>query len=400
MTEVAPRASVVLPTRDRVDLLRRALEAYEAQEGGVPFELLVVDDGSRDDTPGLLRSWRSARFTLHVQRRDGTGPARARNAALAAARGDLVVLAGDDMIPDRGFVAGHATVDRSHDGGIVIGRTEWDPSQPLTRVMRHVDGFGAQQFHFAYLRDGQLVDFRFFYGSNLSLPRRCLPEGAAFDERYDQAAFEDADLGYRLLGRRRGIRYARNVVCRHVHPHTLDSFSDRQVRAGRMAAVFFEAHPEAKDLFRHAEVASAVDRVGRGSGPQVSATLEAATAALRSALAAEADATDGPGPRWLDFLLIGWFRWCYERGLVERGFAPSPPEPVLLDLLARQMRWPVRAALRAEVSADTRRGLLEVERRLAEARPTSPWRAALDRASWQLTAWARRAYHALHASVA
>ena len=81
-----PLVSVVLPTYNRVEGLRRVLTAFEGQRPHeLPFEVVVVDDGSRDDTPELLAGWRSRRFPLRFARQTNQGPARARNRALELA---------------------------------------------------------------------------------------------------------------------------------------------------------------------------------------------------------------------------------------------------------------------------------------------------------------------------
>jgi glycosyltransferase involved in cell wall biosynthesis len=96
-TEVAagPLVSVVLPTRDRCQLLPRAIASVVAQS--YPnWELLVVDDGSVDGTPGLLAASDDPR--LRSFRGPGAGVCAARNIALRHARGELVAYLDDDNI--------------------------------------------------------------------------------------------------------------------------------------------------------------------------------------------------------------------------------------------------------------------------------------------------------------
>jgi glycosyltransferase involved in cell wall biosynthesis len=96
-TEVAagPLVSVVLPTRDRCELLRRAIASVIAQS--YPnWELLIVDDGSVDGTPGLLAANDHPR--LRSFRGPGAGVCGARNIALRHARGDLIAYLDDDNI--------------------------------------------------------------------------------------------------------------------------------------------------------------------------------------------------------------------------------------------------------------------------------------------------------------
>ena len=89
----APLVSVVLPTRDRRDLLARAIESVQKQSYG-NWELLIVDDGSVDGTAEFLAGIAGER--LRRFRHHGAGACAARNVALAQARGDLIAYLDDD----------------------------------------------------------------------------------------------------------------------------------------------------------------------------------------------------------------------------------------------------------------------------------------------------------------
>ena len=89
----APLVSVVLPTRDRRDLLPRAIESVQQQSYG-NWELLIVDDGSVDRTAEFLAGVAGDR--VRCFRHHGAGACAARNVALAQARGDLIAYLDDD----------------------------------------------------------------------------------------------------------------------------------------------------------------------------------------------------------------------------------------------------------------------------------------------------------------
>ena len=95
------RISVVIPTRNRQDILWRCLDALEAQTLSTSsFEVLVVDDGSDDETEARIRErGHSPRLALRLLHQDRRGPASARNLAIARARGDLLLFVNDDVIP-------------------------------------------------------------------------------------------------------------------------------------------------------------------------------------------------------------------------------------------------------------------------------------------------------------
>jgi glycosyltransferase involved in cell wall biosynthesis len=89
-----PLVSVVIPTYNRAWCLAEAVDSVLAQELR-GFELIVVDDGSTDDTPRLLEGYGEAVRTL---RRENHGVSAARNAGIAAARAELIAfLDSDDL---------------------------------------------------------------------------------------------------------------------------------------------------------------------------------------------------------------------------------------------------------------------------------------------------------------
>ena len=89
-----PLVSVVIPTCNRAWCLAEAVDSVLAQDFR-DFELIVVDDGSADDTPQLLERYGDA---IRVLRRENRGVSAARNAGIAAARGGLIAfLDSDDL---------------------------------------------------------------------------------------------------------------------------------------------------------------------------------------------------------------------------------------------------------------------------------------------------------------
>jgi glycosyltransferase involved in cell wall biosynthesis len=98
---VEPAVSVVIPTFNRARYVGESVESVLAQ-AGPPFEVVVVDDGSTDDTAAVL-----ARFgtRLHVVRQPNRGIAAARNAGVAAARGTFVAFHDSDDLALPGRIA-------------------------------------------------------------------------------------------------------------------------------------------------------------------------------------------------------------------------------------------------------------------------------------------------------
>ena len=94
MTQEAPEVSVVIPTRDRARFLPDAIATALGQEG-VELEVIVVDDGSRDETPELLARVGDERLRV-IRFEPERGQSKARIAGVDAARGRWLAFLDDD----------------------------------------------------------------------------------------------------------------------------------------------------------------------------------------------------------------------------------------------------------------------------------------------------------------
>lgn len=90
-----PLISVIIPTYNRASLVTRAIESVLAQEGA-SLEILVVDDGSTDNTEAMLAQYGNA---IRVIRQDNGGVEKARNRGVELAEGEFVwFLDSDDQL--------------------------------------------------------------------------------------------------------------------------------------------------------------------------------------------------------------------------------------------------------------------------------------------------------------
>jgi glycosyltransferase involved in cell wall biosynthesis len=236
------RLSVVMPTFNRAHVLRRTLDAYLAQLDSARDELLVVDDGSTDDTPAVLHEYATSHANLlRTFRQHNAGPAAARNRALREARGAIVLFAGDDVLPDAGTVAAHLAAHDASANSAALGSIRWHASLTLSPLMRWLDQSGVQ-FAFDGLHDGQLLTPSHWYSSNLSIPRALLPAQPVFDERFRAACWEDTDLGLRLSRTGVTLRYVAAASAQHHHAMTLSSVCARAERVGYFGALLEHKH--------------------------------------------------------------------------------------------------------------------------------------------------------------
>ena len=244
----SPYFSVVIPTFNRIDTLSNVLDALVVQHGAPAFEVIVVDDGSKDSTAAMMGARAKARkdpYLLTFRSQKNSGPGAARNLGVTLAAGQFVVFIGDDTVPEENFLREHFAVHEKtgHDPLVAcLGYTGWPDGERVTSFMHYINDYGLQ-FGYKLIEDGAVVPFNFFYTSNISLSRALMLE-FPFDTTFPSAAWEDIELAFRLDARGLAIHYNAAAVTRHYHPMTVDSFARRQFTVGKSGAIFYSKHPE------------------------------------------------------------------------------------------------------------------------------------------------------------
>jgi len=238
----APVLSVVVPTRNRREILMTTLRALAGQRGvDGRFEVIVADDGSTDGSLTLLRGAAFEAFDLRVVGLDAGGPARARNRGIAVAAADRVLLLGDDTVPTRFALASHLKLADGREVG-VQGRIDWDPDHPVTDAMAYLAPAGPQ-FWFEGLENGRPVRWTQVLGSNVSAPTDWF-RTEPFDEDFTDACMEDTELAWRWRRRGWSTLWCERARCHHRHHYdTIEPFLVRQRRAGRWARLAIRKHP-------------------------------------------------------------------------------------------------------------------------------------------------------------
>jgi glycosyltransferase involved in cell wall biosynthesis len=221
------RATVVIATKDRADQLRVCLAALENQGARASFDVVVVDNGSRDATPAVIAAAPADRVRgVYVAQ---PNRAKARNAGIAAAQGEIIIFCDDDTIAPQHFVAAHLQAHAAEPGAVVTG--------PIINVPDAANLRAPSKHHWSRA---------FFCTCNASVAKDSLVVAGGFDERYDLYGWEDTDLGVRLKDN--GLRhvFSWQAYIYHIKPPQTQSLDQRQALArekGEMAARFVRKSP-------------------------------------------------------------------------------------------------------------------------------------------------------------
>ena len=221
-----PEATVVIATRDRASFLRACLARLANQSANGRFDVIVVDNGSSDETAAAIRAAQLLVRGLFVA---DPNRGKARNAGIAAASGRIVIFCDDDTLAPEGFVEAHLAAHGAADDRVVSG--------PILNIAYAGD-----------MRRPSAVNYSaaFFCTCNASAPRNALDAVGGFDEAFDLYGWEDTDLGVRL--RAYGLKrvFAWEAFIYHLKPPESQDLARRIALAqekGSMAARFLRKSP-------------------------------------------------------------------------------------------------------------------------------------------------------------
>jgi glycosyltransferase involved in cell wall biosynthesis len=203
--------SVVIPTYNRRERLGRVLRSLEEQSVDADtFEVVVIDDGSTDQTAEWLGSQRF-RFPLRVVRQANSGPAAARNAGVEAAANPIVLFLDDDVVPSPGLVREHLGMHEAERDICVLGPLSSLSSYRQPWVAWEQAKLEAQ--YQAMIRGDYAPSFRQFWTGNASVAREHVRAAGGFDTGILRG--EDIELGLRLA--RRGVTFRFNPRAGGLH---------------------------------------------------------------------------------------------------------------------------------------------------------------------------------------
>lgn len=226
------RISIVIPALDAAETIGETLKALRAQAGSADYEVIVVDNGSSDDTAGVARAF-GARV-LHEALR---GPAAARNRGLTHSSGEIVAHLDADTVPSRRWLAELCAPFADERVVIAAGHSLCYP--PKTAAERYAQKIGLNDATLAVNRE----PFPFAPSLNLAVRRSAAIAIGGWNVRLRTG--EDVDFSHRILKAYGGpIAYCERAILYH-HARSDDSALCRQAYTyGAGVADLYALYPD------------------------------------------------------------------------------------------------------------------------------------------------------------
>jgi len=218
------KISVVIPSYNGALRIPNTLRAIENQTLP-PDEVVVLLDGSSDDSLNVLREWDS-RLPLVVERQKNRGRAAARNSGAKCASGDLLIFYDDDTEPEPNSIERHRQLQSSF-GACIIGGQQIERNDTQSEFKNFKESltrewtanFGS---HPKELNNGEL----FLTAANMSIPKSSFHSLNGFDDELRD--IEDFDLAVRFHYNGGKVVYDPSNVVFHSSFETLRQYIFRQ----------------------------------------------------------------------------------------------------------------------------------------------------------------------------
>ena len=239
--------SIVIPTHNRAESLKVCLERIFAQKCECEFEVVVVDDGSVDNTEDVVSNdqFSMTDDQLRYVKIPKSHQAVARNRGVSEAKGDIIIFIGDDIYVEEGWLSAHYKFHTTHPEkeAMAVGYMTWSPELSDDRFRKWLESSGTM-LSYKNLRHNHETDYWHFYTGNVSLKKSWF-KTHQFDEHFKAYGWEDIMFGYSLLNSGAKLYYIQDAIAYHHHALTQDDlFPDRMREIGKSAVLFQESFPD------------------------------------------------------------------------------------------------------------------------------------------------------------
>jgi GT2 family glycosyltransferase len=206
-------ASIIVPTFNGAARIANCLDALLEQTAGRDAEILVVNDGSTDNTVDVVRRY----STVALINQANAGPAAARNRGAMESSGKVILFTDDDCVAAPQWLN---SMLQPFDDPKVVGAKGVYRTRQKSSVARFVQTEYEDRYR---LMDGSdSIDFVDTYSAAFRRERFFEMDG--YDTSFPVACAEDVELSYRMSNSGWKMKFAPEAIVYHTHPETLRAY--------------------------------------------------------------------------------------------------------------------------------------------------------------------------------
>lgn len=225
--------SVIIPAYNASITLSNCLSSLMEQDCAEEYEVIVVDDGSSDQTPDIARGFKGV--TLIQQ--ENAGPAKARNNGVSHAKGDIVLFTDSDCTPAGNWISEMIRPFKEDPEVVgVKGAYRTGQKEITARFIQF-----EYENKYRYMMKERYIDFIDTYSAGFK--KDVFLEMNGYNTDFPVACAEDVELSYRLSEKGHKMVFNPDAIVSHIHPDSPLDYLKKKYKFAYWRMLAFKLNP-------------------------------------------------------------------------------------------------------------------------------------------------------------
>jgi len=225
--------SVIIPAYNAQKTIKRCLEGVLNQKINKKYEVIVVDDGSTDETVKVV-----SKFPVKLIKQKHQGPAKARNLGAKKSKGNIIVFTDSDCIPPKNWLK-ELTKLFSNPG--IVGVSGTYKTKNKNNLIARLVGYQIERRH-ERMKKMDRIDFVGTY--NCAYRKRIFFKFGGFNTKFKTSSGEDPDLSYKISKKGYKIVFQPSAYVSHYHVDSLTKYLKQKFWRAYWRVLLYSRHKE------------------------------------------------------------------------------------------------------------------------------------------------------------
>ncbi len=233
------KVSVIVPCYNAEKTILKTLKALEKQNFAEPFEVIIVDDGSKDNTVKVVKEFaKKSKLRIRVFANPHHGPAWQRNFGARKARGEIVVFTDSDCVPGKSWIK---EMVKPIEQGKAVGVQGTYKTLNKRSLIARFEGYEIEKRH-EKMKKQKFIDFIGTFSA--AYKKDIFLKFGGFDTSFKTASGEDPELSYRIAKAGYKLVFNPKAFVYHPHPDSLRKYLKQKFFRAYWRVLMYKKHPE------------------------------------------------------------------------------------------------------------------------------------------------------------
>ncbi len=226
------KASIIIPTYNAAGRIGKCIESLKSQKTDMNFEIIVVNDGSTDNTTEETGKYKDVRILTQKN----SGPGTARNHGAKEAKGEIILFTDDDCIAEPDWLEKMLEPFKTPE---IAGAKGSYLSNQKELIARFVQVEYEEKFD--ELSKHEYIDFIDTYSA--AFRKDVFTEAGGYDSSFTMASVEDQEFSFRLANAGKKMVFIRDAKVSHRHVDTLSGYAKKKFKIGYWKVLLISKNP-------------------------------------------------------------------------------------------------------------------------------------------------------------